>query len=174
MQKTENRHSSSFRDPSGYIFTEGEKVYRAINPIYFAQYNSLKDTGFYNKAVEKGLLIGHDEVKADVESIILKPEQISFFSYPYEWSFSQYKHAALHTLKLQKYCLNHGYSLKDATAFNITYHNGRPIFVDTLSFDFYKEGEPWRAYRQFLMHFFPSPLLLLYFLSYLAVRKIFV
>ena len=163
MQKTENRHSSSFRDPSGYIFTEGEEVYRAIKPVYFKQYNSLKDSGFYAKAIERNLLIPHTEVKAGTDTIIIKPEQISFFSYPYEWSFSQYKHAALHTLKLQKYCLQNGYSLKDATAFNITYHNGRPVFVDTLSFDFYKEGEPWRAYRQFLMHFFGPLLLAKYF-----------
>ena len=97
------------------------------------------------------------------KALFLNLSRFLFFSYPYEWSFSQYKHAALHTLKLQKYCLNHGYSLKDATAFNITYHNGRPIFVDTLSFDFYKEGEPWRAYRQFLMHFFAPLLLAKYF-----------
>src|SRR5690606_31297636 len=30
-------------------------------------------------------------------------------------------------------------------------------------FDFYKEGEPWRAYRQFLMHFFAPLLLAKYF-----------
>src|ERR1044072_7888410 len=137
MQKTENRHASSFRDPSGNIFKKDNVILRRINPVYFSQYRSLKDNGFYKKLFEGGLLIPHEEVSADDSAIILKPENISFFSYPYEWSFNQYKHAALHTLKLQKYCLQHGYFLKDATAFNITFHNGKPVFVDSLSFDFY-------------------------------------
>jgi len=154
-----NRHAASFRDPSGYITLKDGVVQRIIHPLYFNQYKSLTDSGFYQKLFDAGLLIPHTEVSATDSEIVLKPENISFFSYPYEWSFSQYKHAALHTLKLQKYCLQHGYTLKDATAFNITFHNGKPVFVDTLSFDIYKPGEPWRAYKQFLMHFL-APLVL--------------
>lgn len=159
MQKTQSRHASSFRDPSGNIFKENNVILRRINPLYFPQYKSLKESDFYNKLFDSGLLIPHTEESADDTAIIIRPENIPFFSYPYEWSFTQYKHAALHTLKLQKYCLQHGYSLKDATAFNITFHKGKPVFVDSLSFDFYTDGEPWRAYKQFLMHFF-APLLM--------------
>jgi hypothetical protein len=159
MQKTENRHAASFRDPSGNVFTQDETILRRINPIYFPQYNTLTDSGFYKKLTENKLLVQHEEVSRTAGSIIIKPEHIPFFSYPYEWSFNQYKHAALHTLKLQKYCLQHGYTLKDATAFNITFSKGAPVFVDTLSFDMYTEGEPWRAYKQFIMHFL-GPLVL--------------
>lgn len=159
MQKTENRHASSFRDPSGNILIEDGIILRKINPVYFPQYHSLTDSGFYKKLFDSKLLIPHTEVSTNDSAIIIKPETIPFFSYPYEWSFTQYKHAALHTLKLQKYALQNGYTLKDATAFNVTFHKGSPVFVDSLSFDFYKEGEPWRAYKQFLMHFF-APLLL--------------
>ena len=159
MQTTTNRHASSFRDPSGYMFEQDGTLLRAVNPIYFSQYHSLRDSGFYKKLMDNGLLIPHEEVSADETRIVLKPERIAFFSYPYEWSFGQYKHAALHTLKLQKYCLQNGWTLKDATAFNITFHKGAPVFVDTLSFDPYTEGEPWRAYKQFLMHFL-APLVL--------------
>ena len=159
MQQTQNRHSSSFRDPSGNIFVKDSEVYRAINPVYYSQYNSLTDSGFYTKLFENRLLISHTEISKDKESIVVKPEQIPFISYPYEWSFSQYKHAALHTLKLQRYSLQQGWSLKDATAFNITFYKGAPIFIDSLSFDKYNEGEPWRAYKQFIMHFL-GPLVL--------------
>jgi hypothetical protein len=159
MQTITNRHASSFRDPSGNMFVEGGVLLRSINPVYFSQYRSLTDSGFYKKLTDNGLLIPHEEISSNAGSIIIKPEKIPFFSYPYEWSFGQYKHAALHTLKLQKYCLHNGYSLKDATAFNITFHKGSPVFVDTLSFDAYNEGEPWRAYKQFLMHFL-APLVL--------------
>jgi hypothetical protein len=159
MAETANRHASSFRDPSGFMIVENGVLLRQVNPLYFNQYRLLTDNGFYRKLFDTGLLIRHEEVSATNDSIVLKPETIPFFSYPYEWSFSQYKHAALHTLKLQKYCLQNGFTLKDATAFNITFHNGKPVFADTLSFDPYTEGEPWRAYKQFLMHFL-GPLVL--------------
>lgn len=154
-----NRHSASYRDPSGYIEVTGGEIFRHINPVYLAQYHKIKDAGFYNKLFENKLLIPHKEVDANASRILLKPDVISFITYPYEWSFSQYKHAALHTLKLQKYCLQHGFSLKDATAFNIAFNNGAPIFIDTLSIEDYTEGQPWRAYKQFLMHFL-GPLVL--------------
>ena len=80
-------------------------------------------------------------------------------NYPYEWSFNQYKEAALLTLKIQKFALENGFSLKDASAFNVTFHKGEMVFIDTFSFDFYTENQPWRAYKQFISHFF-GPLLL--------------
>lgn len=158
-----NRHSSSFRDPSGYVEVSGGKVYRHINPVYFEQYQAIKNAGFFEKLFEKKLLIPHKEVSADANAIVLEAAQVPFITYPYEWSFAQYKHAALHTLKLQKYCLQNGFSLKDATAFNIAFYNGAPIFIDTLSIENYTEGEPWRAYKQFLMHFLGPLVLAKYF-----------
>ena len=51
-------------------------------------------------------------------------------------------------------------SLKDASAYNIQFHRGRPVLIDTLSFEAYREGEPWTAYRQFCQHFL-APLALM-------------
>lgn len=147
------RISSSFRDPSGFVFIEGDTVKRVINPIYFEQYNALDKAGFYQLLFEKKYLIKHKECSNTVDQIVLEAEKIPFISYPYEWSFLQYKHAALLTLKIQKLCLAHNFTLKDASAFNITFHQGKPIFIDSLSFDFYKKNSPWFAYKQFIMHF---------------------
>lgn len=155
-------HSSSFRDPSGYVFLDEGIVKRVVNPIYFKQYNLFKDSGFFNKLFKNDLLIKHKELSSSENEIVIQPENIPFITYPYEWSFNQYKEAALLTLKLQKFCLEHDFSLKDATAFNVTFHKGKAIFIDTLSLDFYKENTPWRAYKQFITHFF-GPLLLAHF-----------
>ena len=157
-----NAHSSSFRDPSGYIFVENDEIKRTINPIYFKQYNALTESGFYNSLFKNGLLIPHEELSNSEQEIIIKAEKIPFITYPYEWSFNMYKEAALLTLRLQKYSLEKGFSLKDATAFNVTFHKGKAIFIDTLSFDFYLENSPWRAYKQFITHFF-GPLLLAHY-----------
>jgi len=153
------RNTSSFRDPSGYVFMDDNKVKRAINPIYFKQYNTLTDSGFYKMLFEKKYLIPHKTDIVTPEQIIIEAKKIPFISYPYEWSFLQYKHAALLTLKIQKLCLEHNFVLKDASAFNISFHQGKPIFIDTLSFDFYQENNPWIAYKQFIQHFL-GPLVL--------------
>lgn len=155
----EQVHQASFRDPSGFMFHEGETLRRQINPIYFPQYEKLKDSGFFKKLIDAELLIPHTETSVSEDKIIITPEPIPFITNPYEWSFDQYKHAALHTLKVQKYALSKGFILKDASAYNVTFHKGKPIFIDTLSFDFYEEGTPWRAYKQFITHFF-GPLVL--------------
>ena len=147
------RNSSSFRDPSGYVFIEDNKVKRVVNPIYFGQYEALTDSGFYKTLFEKKYLIPHLEISKKDSEITIEASKIPFVSYPYEWSFLQYKHAALLTLKIQKLCLENNFTLKDASAFNITFHEGKPIFIDTLSFDFYQENNPWLAYKQFIMHF---------------------
>ena len=44
-------------------------------------------------------------------------------------------------------------SLKDASAYNVQFVNGKPVFIDTLSFEVYEEGKPWVAYKQFCQHF---------------------
>jgi ribosomal protein L11 methylase PrmA len=86
-------------------------------------------------------------------SLVIEPERIPFISYAYEWSFSQLQDAALATLSIEKKALEHGMSLKDASMYNIQFHRGRPVLIDTLSFEQYREGEPWVAYRQFCQHF---------------------
>ncbi|MCH9660518.1 MAG: class I SAM-dependent methyltransferase, partial [Bacteroidetes bacterium] len=101
----------------------------------------------------------HTETSVSDEAIVITPEPISFITHPYEWSFEQFKHAALLTLQIHKYALSKGFILKDASAYNVTFHKGKAVFIDTLSFDFYEEGTPWRAYKQFITHFF-GPLVL--------------
>ena len=62
--------------------------------------------------------------------------------------------------KVQKIALEYGLSLKDASAYNVQFIGGRPILIDTLSFEKYPEGKPWVAYRQFCQHFL-APLALM-------------
>jgi len=153
----------SFRDPSGFVFKEKGIVYRQINEIYKEHYQRLMESGLYKSLVDMNLLVAHDETDFPVCGKgykIIKPDLIDFISYPYEWSFSQIKDAALTTLKIQKTALDHGMILKDASAYNIQFKKGSPIFIDTLSFEIYEEGMPWFAYRQFCQHFL-APLALI-------------
>ena len=163
--------SSSFRDPSGFLFIRDGVVYRQVNSVYKENYDCLISSGLYKSLTDSGLLIRHDEVdigyaKADDAYKVLKPELVEFISYPYEWCFSQLKDAALTTLEIQKESLKYGMTLKDCSAYNIQFRKRRPVFIDTFSFEKYREGEPWVAYKQFCQHFV-APLALM---SYRDVR----
>jgi len=156
---------ASFRDPSGFLFFIENEVYRQVNKIYKEDYDHFISSGLHETLVQSGLLIPHLETDMDFPDQgsgckILKPEKITFISYPYEWCFSQLKDAALTTLRIQKTALDYGMSLKDASAYNIQFQKGRPVFIDTLSFEKYQEGRPWVAYRQFCQHFL-APLALM-------------
>lgn len=156
---------ASFRDPSGFLFHRDGQLYRQINRRYQPDYDRLMQSGLYKSLVKAGHLLSHQEVNISPEEPalcyrIIQPERVRFISYPYEWSFSQLKDAALLTLAIQKKAVEAGMSLKDASAYNIQFHQGRPVLIDTLSFEIYKEGQPWVAYRQFCQHFL-APLALM-------------
>ncbi|HET6820529.1 MAG TPA: SAM-dependent methyltransferase [Candidatus Limnocylindria bacterium] len=91
---------------------------------------------------------------------VIRPRELALISYPYEWSFSQLREAALATLELQRRALAAGMRLKDASAYNIQFDAGRPILIDSLSFEAGDPSEPWPAYRQFCEHFL-APLALI-------------
>lgn len=155
----------SFRDPSGFLFTRDGALYRQVNKVHRDDYDAMAESGLYADLVERGLLIPHDEV--DVAPVspgeayrVIRPERVGFVSYPYEWSFGQLKDAALTTLRIQKRAMDRGMSLRDASVYNIQFHHGRPVLIDTLSFERLEEGRPWIAYRQFCQHFL-APLALM-------------
>ncbi len=155
----------SFRDPSGFLFFRDDGIYRQINQSYQDNYDHLISSRLYSTLVDAGLLIPHEEVDdepvvAETAYKIIKPQMVDFISYPYEWSFSQLKDAALATLAIQKWAVDFGMSLKDASAYNIQFVEGRPVLIDTLSFERHQEGRPWVAYRQFCQHFL-APLTLM-------------
>ena len=158
------KNPSSFRDPSGFVFQdENGTIFRQINESYKDNYETLIRSGLYQFLVEQKLIISHQEIRASTQEKgaykIIEPYPIKFISYPYEWCFTQLKDAALATLRIQKIAIQYGMSLKDASAFNIQFDAGRPVLIDTLSFEIYDPNRPWVAYKQFCEHFL-APLFL--------------
>lgn len=148
---------SSYRDPSGFVFYRGRRVFRQINASAQSDYEQLKNSGLYDTLTRNKLLLSHQETsEPPVTSAgykVIEPEPLPFISYPYEWCFGEFKDAALLTLQVSQQALAHGLMLKDASAYNVQFLDGRPILIDTLSFERYEEGKPWPAYRQFCEHF---------------------
>ena len=151
--------SGSFRDPSGFMFKHDGKLFRQVNQKYQEEYDLLMSSGLYDQLTKSKTLVAHKEVDIELAPLpaiackVIQPEMVEFISYPYEWCFNQLKDAAILTLAIARRALEFGMSLKDASAYNIQFQQGRPIFIDTLSFEKYQEGMPWIAYRQFCQHF---------------------
>jgi ribosomal protein L11 methylase PrmA len=140
------------------VFTRSGVLYRQVNRIFAHEFEAVTGTGLYDELSRQGLLIPHQSVAlslaaTDEAAAVLQPERVGFISYPYEWCFGQLRDAALLTLDIQERALVRGITLRDASAYNVQFHAGRPIFIDTLSFEPRKEGAPWAAYRQFCEHF---------------------
>ena len=151
--------------PAVLCFAATGRLYRQINRMYAPTYDVLKQSGLYQALTEAGQLVAQREVDVSLAATpdayaVVQPEIIPFISYPYEWSFSQLKQAALLTLAIEEQALKFDLSLKDSSAYNIQFVGTRPVMIDTLSFEPYVEGNPWVAYRQFCQHFL-APLALM-------------
>ena len=161
-----NFDRGSFRDQAGKIFYLDNKVYRVIKREGVERLNFLLENQVIEKSIKENYLIKSKIVKnIDInknftqDDLIFEHEKIPYISYPYEWSFSQLKAAALHHLDFHLYLLDMGVNLIDASAYNIQFIGNKPIFIDLLSLKKYEEGEYWIGHKQFCENFL-NPLIL--------------
>jgi hypothetical protein len=130
-----------------------------------ADWLAFNESGLAASLMADRLLIDHEAVDIGQAATagavaVIRPRELPLISYPYEWSFSQLREGALLTLELQRRALAAGLRLKDASAYNVQFDAGRPILIDTLSFEAGDPEQPWPAYRQFCEHFL-APLALI-------------
>ena len=126
----------------------------------------MTSSGLLTDLQSRGVLVRYelttldDAADAAIAHAVIRPERVPTISYPYEWSFGMLKDAALLTLDAQAAAAERGFTLRDATAYNVQFLRGRPILIDTLSFEAAEPGAPWIAYRQFCEQFL-APLALM-------------
>ena len=159
------RDPGSFRDPSGFIFYENNKVFRVINNSYKTNFELFINSGLFGVLQKENKIINHTILSSKKKIFpnqykILEIPKINAITYPYEWCFSQLKAAALLTLEIQKISLKYDMGLKDATPYNIQFIKNKPIFIDTLSFEVFKDNYVWKPYKQFC-EMFLGPLCLM-------------
>ncbi len=184
------RIAGSFRDPSGYVFQHQDQIYRALDATASDLLQELETQGHLKRWIKEGLVVGTRFVTdvnllAELQSAhpgfesFLEHDRIAPITYPYEWSISMLADAGRLTLRLQKELLTLGLSLKDATAYNIQFVQGRPVFIDLTSIERPARLDLWFALGQF-NRMFLYPLLLVkhagwdlrsYFLSNLDGRS---
>ena len=161
MGKKIERIFSSFRDPSGFVYTDGERIFRVILKSAQEEWQKFVESKLFSLLQEKRYLQSTKLISLrDYQSwlnfsteeaiaLVEHDEKIPFISYPYEWPFSMLRDAALFHLEFLKECLNEGFITKDGTPYNIQFIGTKPTFIDILSIISYREGNPWVGFGQF-------------------------
>ena len=155
---SDGRDAGSFRDPSGFVFWRDGQPYRQIQRTFATEWDGFEASPLKRRLLDQRRLIPYEPVGLDFATTsgahaVIRPERIEFLSYPYEWTFGELRESALLTLDIQLESMDAGWTLKDASAFNIQFHEGRPIHIDSASFEPLEDGAPWVAYRQFCEQF---------------------
>ncbi len=157
------REPGSFRDPESRVFYTGSEVYRALSHEGLEDFEALAASGLLDDPRIVGTELAESVPATDLltgeVAAVLRHERIPFVSYPYEWTFSMLKAAALLQLDLLLAALDHDLILKDATPYNVQFMGARPVFIDVGAFERLREDELWVAQRQFCMLYL-YPLLL--------------
>lgn len=163
---TTERDPGSFRDPAGHVHRLGGRIFRTVSSRAASDFEAAEGSGLLDRLVAGGRLVPHRRLDAAeaaglglVAPVVLEHPRIPFVSWPWEWTFPALKAAALLHLDLHLEALSHGFTLSDATAFNVQFRGPVPVFIDTLSLRPYREGEYWLGHRQFCEEFL-NPLLL--------------
>lgn len=161
--------AASFRDPSGYVFEREGRIYRAVSREFYQIWDQLRQAGLIGEWERDGKLVTTRTVEEPLNArlagehpgftVFLEHQRIANITYPYEWSVSMLADAALLTLELQLALLERGYALKDASAYNIQFVRGRPVFIDVTSLERPQRLDVWFALGQF-QRMFLFPLLL--------------
>lgn len=164
------RIKASYQDPAGFVFVDPEAIYRLVTEKGRLDYIETRKKPLILNLIDKKFLLPEDRLAAAAISqlnhpvlknaeLVLQHPKLPFISYPFEWTFSALKQAALLHLAIQREALLDNISLVDASAYNIQFLSGSPIFIDHLSFRMYHEGEYWLGHQQFCLEFL-VPLLL--------------
>ncbi|MAP54382.1 hypothetical protein [Altibacter sp.] len=140
------------------LFFYEDRVFRAINTPYEAQVQEMFSCGMIQELIDKNLLINSwiTDVKIEGFNLVVEHQRVSFWNYPYEWSFSMLKDAANTVLTISEIAQSYNFELFDVHSHNVVFDMGTPKFIDLGSF-FRKDpndGKSWTGYLSFYNAFY--------------------
>ncbi len=156
----------SFRDRDGRVYAVDGRIVRGLSASALDTFRELRETAFFARLEAAGDIVATREIDPAETPLdddqraawagFLEHERVPVVSYPYEWTASMLRDAALLQLRLLEAALAEDFTLKDATPYNVQFVDGRPVFIDIGSFEKLAPGQPWVGYRQFCeLYLFP-------------------
>lgn len=159
--------AGSYRDREGRVFYgENGEVFRALSARALGEWEGVAATRFFQQAMAEGKIVRtvssdgarhllalsaktDGQLAKDAWAGAVQHDRIPFVTYPYEWPFGMLQDAALLQLELLQTALAEDFTLKDGTSYNVQWRGAQPTFIDVVSFEKLKLGQPWAGYRQF-------------------------
>lgn len=156
----------SWRDPDGFIVNCQGRILRAVAAGKADQTRALIRSQWMIRLIDQGAIPDTKEAldpppleDACGQWLWLQHRRLGFPCYPHEITALQLYDSGQLTLDIAIEAAKNGWTLKDASAWNVLHSGGRAVFVDFLSFDRNTPTGTWVAYGQFVRHFL-LPLLL--------------
>jgi SAM-dependent methyltransferase len=142
----------SFRDPLSEVYLRNNQIIRKINKKENFFFENLFKDDFYKKMTNDNW-IQKSEINYNENQTEITHEKINNFTEVTEMSSYQLFLSGMHTLNIAITSLKNGYMLKDASAWNVVFYNGNPLFLDIGSFQKWNEEKTWIGYGQFIRHY---------------------
>ena len=141
----------------GVVFHWKNRIFRAIQKEHVDLINYLFESGMIKELIENNLFPKSwiTDYKLEGYSLVIEHAKIDPMSYPYEWSFSMLKDAALTVLKVNIIARKYHCQTHDCHAYNVVFDGIEPKYVDLGSFEKTKNGfKGWSAYEEFLTSYY--------------------
>lgn len=151
--------NSSFRDKNNFVFEYQGNVFRAFKAESFKVISRFLESKLYSQLEVENKIVSSKVSNIDgIElpkdfNFLIEHKKIENITYKDNWTFNMLKDAALLTLEIQEKLLSEGFSLKDASVFNVQFVNSQPIFIDLGSIVDSSEEIFWSGYKQFIEMF---------------------
>ena len=134
----------SFRDPLSEVYLRNNQIIRKINKKEKSFFENLFKDDFYKKMANDNW-IQTSEINYNENQTEITHEKINNFTEVTEMSSYQLFLSGMHTLNIAITSLKNGYMLKDASAWNVVFYNGNPLFLDIGSFQ--KWNVKWTSHK---------------------------
>ncbi len=152
--------SGSFRDRDARVFHHDQHVLRALSARGLANWEYVSSRNFWKDSIQNESIVETHRAP-EFDSLArscgfvaaLEHRRLPLLTWPWEWSFSMLKDAALLQLQLMKDALAEDCILKDATPLNFQLQGSCVLLMDTASIERLQTGEAWHGYRQFCQQF---------------------
>lgn len=152
-------------DGMGVTFTVRGRVLREVNRDEAKAYDHLMESGLYQRLTTGAMMVKHIErglkfARTDDAYRVIQAQPVPLTTYPYEWSFSQFKRAALLVLDVARAALDYDMLLHHTDINHVQLLQGQPVWTDVLAFSLYREGQPWTPYLDYVRQYL-APLALM-------------
>lgn len=120
-------------DKFSTVYLGEDKVYRVIRSAGERIFEQLNEQKLLAKLSSYGVIETGEADRLEFDGspcVVLQHPKIPFVTHPGEWTSSMLRDAAVFLLELNARLDDHGLILKDAHLLNVTFHRGRPIFLD--------------------------------------------